>query len=137
MKQRLAVTYVLENKTDTVAYFCLSNDVVLRSHADKASWKKIKKRIPNSKMRSSHPAVKIGRLAVSQKYENNGFGRIIIETVKRKFIADNQQTGCRFVTVDSKQAAVDFYLRNHFEFLTSEDETDTTRLMFFDLNSIE
>ena len=137
LKQRLAVTYLFETDTDTIAYFCLSNDVVMRSLADKAGWKKIKKSIPNSKMRSSHPAVKIGRLAVSQKYEGYGFGRLIIQTVREKFVSENQQTGCRFVTVDARKDVVDFYARNKFEFLTSEDENDDTRLMYLDLNSIQ
>ena len=135
--QRLAVTYIIENNTETIGYFCLSNDVVMRSLADNAGWKKIKKTIPNSKMRSSYPAVKIGRLAVSHKYENNGFGRLILQTVKKKFVAENQQTGCRFVTVDAKKDVVDFYTKNLFDFLTSEDENENTRLMYFDLNSLQ
>jgi hypothetical protein len=46
------------------------------------------------------------------------------------------QTGCRFLTVDAYQNAVDFYIRNKFDFLTTEDESDKTRLMYFDLNNI-
>ena len=137
LNQRLAVTYLFETETDTIAYFCLSNDVVLRSLSDKAGWKKIKKSIPNAKMRSSHPSVKIGRLAVAKKYENIGFGRLIIRTVREKFVSENQPTGCRFITVDAIKNAVDFYVRNKFEFLTSEDENDNTRLMYMDLNSIQ
>jgi GNAT superfamily N-acetyltransferase len=134
--QRLAVTYLIETDNETIAYFCLSNDTVLRSLADKSGWKKIKKTIPNSKMRSSYPAVKIGRLAVTQNYESKGFGRFMIQTVREKFVSEKQNTGCRFITVDAKQNALDFYIKNKFEFLTSEDEIDNTRLMYFDLNSI-
>ena len=137
LNQRLAVSYILETETETIAYFCLSNDVVLRSLADKTGWKKIKKNIPNAKMRSSYPAIKIGRLAVSQKYEGYGFGRFIIRTVREKFASENQQTGCRFIVVDAKKDAMDFYTKNKFEFLTSEDKDDNTRLMYLDLNSIQ
>jgi GNAT superfamily N-acetyltransferase len=134
--QRLAVTYLIENETDTIAYFCLSNDTVQRFMADKAGWKKIKKRIPNAKLRSSYPAVKIGRLAVSKKYAGSGFGRLIIQIVRRIFVSDMQQAGCRFITVDAYRNATSFYARNHFDFLTDEDESDKTRLMYFDLNNI-
>jgi hypothetical protein len=41
--QRLAVTYIIENEMETVAYFCLSNDAVMRYLADKKAWKQIKK----------------------------------------------------------------------------------------------
>jgi predicted GNAT family N-acyltransferase len=134
--QRLAVTYLIENETDTIAYFCLSNDTVQRFMADKAGWKKIRKHIPNSKLRSSYPAVKIGRLAVSKKYAGNGFGKLMIQIVRRIFVSDTQQSGCRFITVDAYQNATDFYTRNRFDFLTDEDESDKTRLMYFDLNNI-
>jgi hypothetical protein len=72
--QPLAVTYLIENDTDTVAYFCLLNDTVQRFMADKAGWKKVRKRIPDAKLRSSYSAVKIGRLAVSKKYFGSSFG---------------------------------------------------------------
>jgi hypothetical protein len=134
--QRLAVTYFIENDVDTIAYFCLSNDTVQRFLADKAGWKKIRKSIPNSKLRSSYPAVKIGRLAVSKKYAHSGFGKLMIRIVREMLIADTQQTGCRFLTVDAYQNALDFYIRNNFDFLTTEDENEHTRLMYFDLNNI-
>jgi hypothetical protein len=136
LAQRLAVTYFIENDMDTIAYFCLSNDTVQRFLADKAGWKKIRKSIPNSKLRSSYPAVKIGRLAVSKKYAHSGFGKLMIRIVREMLIADTQQTGCRFLTVDAYQNAVDFYIRNNFDFLTIEDENEHTRLMYFDLNNI-
>jgi GNAT superfamily N-acetyltransferase len=134
--QRLAVTYFIENDTDTIAYFCLSNDTVQRFLADRTEWKKIRKSIPNSKLRSSYPAVKIGRLAVSKKYAHSGFGKLMIQIVREMLVADTQQTGCRFLTVDAYQNAVNFYLRNKFDFLTAEDENEPTRLMYFDLNNI-
>ena len=134
--QRLAVTYVIENETDTIAYFCLSNDTVQRFMADTAGWKKIRKLLPNAKLRSSYPAVKIGRLAVSKQYAGSGFGKLMIRIVREMFVSDMQQAGCRFVTVDAYRNATDFYLRNAFDFLTDEDENEKTRLMYFDLSNI-
>jgi predicted GNAT family N-acyltransferase len=136
LKQRLAVTYVFENNTETIAYFCLSNDTVLRLFSDKDGWKKLKKIIPNSKFRSTYPAIKIGRLAVSRNYAGNGFGKLILQIVREMYASDNQQSGCRFVTVDAYQNAVPFYQKNDFDFLTSEDKNEKTRLMYYDLKAI-
>lgn len=44
-----------------------------------------------------------------------------------------RRTGCRFVTVDAYRSAIPFYRKNDFEFFTSADFADRTRLMYFDL----
>ena len=67
----LAVTYIVEDKEadKTIAYFSLLNDKIERYFADETEWKYLSKRIPNSKRRKSHPAVKLGRLAGLEKIE--------------------------------------------------------------------
>jgi len=42
----------------------------------------------------------------------------------------------RFVTVDAYNAAVPFYEKNGFEFLTKKD-VNPTQLMFFDLMNLK
>ncbi|MDR0792965.1 MAG: GNAT family N-acetyltransferase [Chitinophagaceae bacterium] len=137
LKQRLAVTYLIENNKETLAYFCLSNDIILRLFADKDAWKKIKKTMPNAKLRSIYPAVKIGRLAVAKDYARRGFGKLILQTVREMYSSQTQPSGCRFLTVDAYQNAIPFYQRHLFNFLTSEDENEKTRLMYYDLQAIE
>ncbi|MDR0872063.1 MAG: GNAT family N-acetyltransferase [Prevotellaceae bacterium] len=137
LKQRLAVTYLIENDVETIAYFCLSNDIVLRLFSDKEGWKKIKKSIPNAKLRSIYPAIKIGRLAVATDYAGNGFGKLILQIVREMYSSETQPSGCRFVTVDAYQNAVHFYQKHKFEFLTSDDENEKTRLMYYDLQAIQ
>ncbi|GHT23297.1 N-acetyltransferase [Bacteroidia bacterium] len=137
LKQRLAVTYLIENDSETIAYFCLSNDIVLRLFADKDGWKKIKKTIPNAKLRSTYPAIKIGRLAVSKKFAGNGFGKLILQIVREMYSARTQQSGCRFLTIDAYKDAVPFYQKHSFDFLTSDDENEKTRQMYYDLKAIE
>ena len=137
LKQRLAVTYLIENETETIAYFCLSNDIVLRLFADQTSWKKIKKMIPNAKLRSIYPAIKIGRLAVAKNHAGSGFGKLILQIVREMYSAQTQQSGCRFLTVDAYPNAVQFYQKHNFDFLTNDDETEKTRLMYYDLKAME
>ena len=69
-EQLLAVTYLLQNpKTgEIVAYFSLLNDTIKFEEEDKKTRNRINRKIPYVKQRNHYPAVKIGRLAVSENY---------------------------------------------------------------------
>ena len=141
LSQLLAVTYLIENDTDTIAYFCISNDNLKReigtnlSDLEKTIWNQLSRKIPNRKRRGSYPAVKIGRLAVNKKYEGKGFGRILINAVRNMYLEENQRSGCRFVTVDANANAFSFYERNGFCFITDKDKDRKNRAMYFDLQA--
>ena len=95
-KELLAVTYVLED-TDTgniAAYFSLLNDKVDREFVDPTIWNKLSRKIPNAKRRSSYPALKIGRLAVSADMTGQDIGTKIINYIPTRCIS-NPSTGCR------------------------------------------
>ena len=130
----LAVTYLLINSTngDIVAYYSLLNDVVRLNETEKSVRNRINRKIPFSKQRNHYPAVKVGRLAVSEAYEGQGIGRLILDSVKYLFTHGNR-TGCRFVTVDALATVTGFYEHNKFRFFTDKDKDDDTRLMYFDL----
>ena len=133
-KDYLAVTYLLVNSEngDIIAYYSLLNDVVRLNETEKSVRNRINRKIPFSKQRNHYPAVKVGRLAVSESYAGNGIGRLILDSVKYVFTHGNR-TGCRFVTVDALTSATGFYERNKFRFFTEKDKDDDTRLMYFDL----
>ena len=130
----MAVTYLFtdSSKQKTVAYFTLLNDKVSYDPEEHSLWNKINRRIANNKRRKSYPSVKIGRLAVSKDYGNQGVGRAVLDFVKHAFTNGNR-TGCRFITVDAYAAVTDFYAKNNFNFFTAKDRNEVTRLMFFDL----
>jgi len=46
-----------------------------------------------------------------------------------------QQAGCRFITVDAYQNALEFYKKNGFDFLTEKDAQEQTRAMYLDLKA--
>jgi predicted GNAT family N-acyltransferase len=135
LKSLLAVTYLLQTKDETIAYYCLSNDRLTKDDEEKSTWNKINRNIANEKRRKNYPAVKIGRLAVSKKYVRLGLGKIIIETVIKMFVATQQQSGCRFITVDAYRNALPFYDKNNFKYLTDKDRQDETRSMYLDLKT--
>lgn len=141
-KEKLAVTYVLEENADTnhehiTAFFSLSNDRISISDFDnKTKYNRFSRRFNNHKRLKSYPAVKIGRLGVSVDMRGMSVGSFLLDFIKRYFTTDNK-TGCRFITVDAYAAAIPFYLRNGFVPLNEEDADEPTRLLYFDLNDLD
>jgi uncharacterized protein (DUF3820 family) len=84
-KDLIAVTYIIHNDTNTLAYFNYLNDKI--SHRDIGNFEKFVQRVgihlPMEKSEhKSYPAVKIGRLAVTKEIQTNGLGRQIIQFTK-------------------------------------------------------
>ena len=137
-KELLAVTYVVED-LDThsnVAYFSLLYDKVEREFVDTTLWNRMSRKIPNAKRRSSYPALKIGRLAVSQEYKGHDIGTKIINYIEAKCL-NERFAGCRFITVDAYRDAEGFYQKCNFKYLVSADQGDETVLMYIDLKEVE
>lgn len=147
--------FVLDsNPTQIVSAFTVSNDALRVDDKPKASRKNVKKDISPQKIRwASYPAVKIGRLGVSQEFSGYGVGSQVLDFVKGWFCEANNKTGCRFITIDAynNKKALSFYEKNEFDFLFSsaQDELNhinsykrtplpelNTRFMFFDLMRI-
>lgn len=140
MQEMLAFTYILEDVqcAKTVAYFSLLNDrISFNAEAmQKTAWNRINRKIPNGKRRGHYPALKIGRLAVSEEYAGQGVGGDILEFIKY-MIANERKYGCRFLTLDAYRSAVPFYEKCGFKLLSSTDGQDLTRSMYFDLKCFE
>jgi GNAT superfamily N-acetyltransferase len=133
-RQLLAVTYTFELGDEVVAYYCVSNDVIIPDDITRGKRDRLEKTIPHPKRIKVYPAVKVGRLAVKTKYEGDGFGSDILDLIKHSFTTGNK-TGCRFITVDANNnsKAIGYYVKNGFDFLVNEDAKEETRLMYFDL----
>ena len=134
LKGLLAVTYVIEDDTRTIAFFSLSNDRISLSESDKATWRRIRSAFPHRKHRSDYPAVKIGRLGVDKNAQHRHIGTDILDFVKQTFITNNR-TGCCFVTVDALRSAIPFYEQNGFRPLRKEN-TGGTVPMYYDLTQL-
>jgi len=140
LSSMLAVTYLVKIDNEIAAFFCLSNDSLTRTtiltNEEKALWNRVGRKIPNSKRRRTYPAVKIGRLAVAKEYAGFGIGRQIIRSIVMIYISKQHHAGCRFITVDAYQKALNFYEKNKFQYLTTKDIDDDIRTMYFDLKTI-
>lgn len=134
----LAVTYILEDASRTIAFYSVSNDRI--SVEDGLSQNQFKKKIralfPGGKQLRSYPAVKIGRLGVHSDFQGQRIGTQVLDFIKATFVTNNR-TGCRFITVDAynNPRTLKFYTREGFEFLTT-DLNAKTRSMYFDLEQI-
>ena len=136
--EKLAVCYALENRKsqDVLAFFSLTNDKIATTDFDnKTLYNRFSRRFSNRKRLKSYPAVKIGRLGVSNLMQGQNIGTFIINFIKTYFI-NNNKSGCRFLTVDAYYEAIPFYQKNGFIPLNEADAHDKTRLLYFDLNDV-
>ena len=135
--EHLAKTYVVEDRSthENIAYFSLLYDKIDRSIANSAIWNRLSRKIPNAKRRSSYPALKIGRLAVSKQVQHIGLGKDILDLIKGWFYSDSK-AGCRFLTVDAYLDAEEFYSKCDFRPLVIPNPEEETILMYFDLKGI-
>lgn len=152
-EQKLGETYFFKtDDDDVVCAFTVSNDVLNLANVGRSRKDKVSKPIPFPKRKMSFPAVKIGRLGVSNKFTGKGVGSQLMEFIKAWFF-DKNKTGCRFITVDAynSENPIKYYKRNGFEFLIPDEKkeldylknTDAkrfkdkealdTRIMYFDL----
>lgn len=130
------VTYLLETDTETIAYYSLSNDLLEVDDKEDFSEDVSDLNIHNDYFeyffeQDAYPAVKIGRLAVTNHYQSLGIGQFIIDSLIESFKVNNK-TGCQFITVDAinNSRVISFYERNKFILLTSNDCNKHSRQMF-------
>lgn len=136
-EQMLANTFILEDDSETIAYYSLLNDKISNTTVPKNLWRKLRNEIPHEKHFNSYPAVKIGRLAVSKSYKNSGIGTKIILGIKQMLISQHSQSACRFLTVDAYKEAIAFYEKNGFKKLVNEtDDNAYTIPMYYDLKQL-
>jgi len=135
--QLISVTYAIRSQNKIVAFFSLSNDAIQSEQTPRSAFKRLLKLVPYEKRLRSMPAVKIGRLATSSEVQSNGIGTHILNFIKIS-LTDNNKTGCRFIVVDAynNPRTIRFYEKNNFQFMSTNDVKEKTRLMYFDLGTI-
>lgn len=90
---------------------------------------------PGADRYHAYPAVKIARLAVSEKSLGMGVGRGLLDLAIGTVLTQiRPYIGCRFVILDALKGSVEFYRRNGFSFLdTEENRKSPMPVMFLDL----
>ncbi|MFA5745391.1 MAG: GNAT family N-acetyltransferase [archaeon] len=129
--QNISKTFLLFNNNYLVGYITLLCDS-LRLEGDlKDSFK------DKNIVYKSLPALKIGRLAVDDRYQRQGFGQILVKLafISAKKIYSNY-CGCRFLILDAKhnkepnKDSIHFYKKLNFRIL--KDRIKGTTPMYLD-----
>lgn len=135
------------DKNEIVCAFTVSNASIFTRWLPNSRKKKVGKLVPHVKQDLIFPAVLIGRLGISIKYQHLHLGSEVLDFIKAWFVEPNNKTGCRYLVVDAYNTEVPlaFYKKNGFDFIFSTEEQEKnyrqiisdsplkTRLMFFDL----
>ncbi len=83
------------------------------------------------------PALRLGRLAVSETDQRKGIGRALLAEVLGLAVAQSQASGCFGVLVDAKDGAKPFYEKHGFEVLVAEEGVlSSTTPMFLHIKTI-
>lgn len=60
-------------------------------------------------------AVKIGRLAIDQKYSSKGIGTAVLDNICYNIKSISEKIGIRFITIDAYCGVREFYYKNEFK----------------------
>lgn len=151
-KDLMGKTYCWLSKQDNseiVGMITLANAGIQTTHMQKHPRRKINDHIAYNKRGRTYPAVLIGRLGVSKKYQGKQYkvGAQIMNFIKTWFDGVDNKTGCRFILVDAmnNEHTVKYYERNGFKPLfprienekefygIQKDEELRTRMYYYDL----
>ena len=122
-ESKLNLTKLVMCDDRIVAYVSLLTDTIpLKDIRDEDIRQDIKDRLSISSRKRKIPAIKIGRLAVDERYAGKGLGSEILMSVlfNIKNIAENS-VGLRFVTVEGYATAYNFYANHNFINLKKDD----------------
>ena len=123
-KSKLSLTKLVMCDDTVVGYVSLLTDTILLKDIRDADTKHdIKNQLDITSKKRKLPAIKIGRLALDEKYTHKGLGSEILMSIlfNVKNIAENN-VGLRFVTVEGYAGAYKFYTRNNFINLKKDDD---------------
>lgn len=130
MNAKISVTYLCRYNMHIIAYFTLSADSIKINTNELEIFEN--KEIPYKEF----PAVKIGRLAVCNPYQNRGVATNLILLIVGRAFTLSEYIGIRYVSVDAYIDSVGFYEKRYFtEFI--HDGKRRTVQMYLDILKIE
>ena len=123
-KNKLNLTKLVMCDDAIVGYVSLLTDTIpLKDIRDDETKQDIKDQLSITSRKRKLPAIKIGRLAVDEKYSGKGLGSEILISIlfNVKKMAENN-VGLRFVTVEGYAMAYNFYIHHNFNNLKKDDD---------------
>lgn len=135
-KEQFATTYVFTEENNVVAFFSLLNDSLHDKGYENTVWNRFHRqnKIPNEKRIKQYPAIKIGRLGITKKFQGTGLAYSMMDFIKG-FTSLNQKSASRLLLIDAynRSKQLNFYQRNDFVLLNENQVNSETVAMYFDL----
>lgn len=97
----IGTSYIAECTDQIAGFVTVSNGEIM---AEKLAAS-LRKRLPDYPL----PILRIARLAVDQRFQGHGIGKLLLKAMLELALQQRDQAGCIGVVVDSKPAAVPFY----------------------------
>jgi len=116
--QKINVTHVAidKNTNKVIGYVTIMADKLRVSNKEK-------KELNLTEKYSDFPSVKIGRLAVGEKYAGKKVGTAMLQYIAGLVLESAETIGCRFLIVDSYPKSVGFYQKIGFVINLIQDQT--------------
>ncbi len=113
----VGTTYVIADTEEKVlAYITLSISSIKKETVEK------------NKPYEELPVLLIARAAVDKKFQNMGFGKLLLKFALESAIDLSEKLGCVGIVVDSKPEAIDFYKKFGFQEIKTVTTNYTTKL---------
>ena len=111
-EEKLNVTYLAMYNGQIIGFFSLLSDIIKLKDIENGYDLPYK----------TCPAIKIGRLAVNEKYASLGFGTVLLDNTCYQIKRISEIHGVRFITVDAYCSVRGFYYKNEFNHLKIHNE---------------
>lgn len=124
-EQNLSVTYLAIFESQILGYvFILADKVECRKISKKGFYK-------------DYPSIKIGRLAIDEKFKNMGLGNEILDSICIIITKMSKRLGVSFITVDAYCNARKFYQKNEFKYgIINDSEKLKRKAKKYDTTSV-
>jgi ribosomal protein S18 acetylase RimI-like enzyme len=118
-KMEISATYLwFHNPTNKVIGY-----ITLLTDAIKIQGTSLRERFTDQGVNyKTLPAIKIGRLCVSNEFRRMGIGKKMVVFSMRKLLEISEDVGCRFIVVDAKRGAIHFYKKLEFDILKEREK---------------
>lgn len=112
-RHHIGVTYIATDDEKIYGYATIAPGSI-----EKLEWPEGRKLPPYYPL----PILRLGRLAVDQRYQGQGIGKLLLRHVLQLALQQKEQFGCVGVIVDAKQEAIPFYQKYGFQALDTPIE---------------
>lgn len=106
-RHHIGTTYVAVQGEHITGFVTVSSGEMIAESVSKA----LRKRLPSYPL----PILRIARLAVDERFQNHGIGRLLLRAMLELALEMRNRAGCIGVVVDAKPEVVTFYSSLGFE----------------------